>query len=218
MSNKFLILVLLPLTSQLNAIGQEIKAQQVLEKSIQYHDPKGIWSSFNHQLEFLSERPNGADRKSLVTIDNTKGFFKLEEDGNNMAIAMDACEQIPEGKNCDQVKRTRNYYLYLWGLPMKLKDVGTPLESMVREEEFNGIFCYVLRVPYDQDIWYFYFDKSNYALIGYMFYKDEPAKKGEVIFLDEEARIGELRIPKKRRWYNTADNKFLGTDILISSQ
>ncbi len=203
--------------SHLTVMGQQPEAQQVLKKSIQYHDPKGTWRSFSHQLEFLSERPSGPDRKSSVTIDNSRGFFQLEEDGNSMAITMDKCEQIPEGKDCDQVKRTRNYYLYLWGLPMKLTDEGTPLDSKVMEEEFDGTSCYVLRVPYEQDIWYFYLDKSNYALIGYKFYKDEPAKKGEVIFLDEEVRVGDMRIPRKRRWYTTADNKFLGTDILISS-
>lgn len=200
-----------------STLAQGLTATAILEKSIQYHDPAGNWSEFHHTLKFVSQRPNGADRNSIVTFDNTKGYFELEEKDNNMAITMDKCEQIPEGKTCDQVKRTRNYYLYLWGLPMKLKDEGTPLDSQVREEKFKTYDCYVLRVPYEDDIWYFYIDRSNYALRGYMFYKDEPAKKGEVIYLEEESSIGKMKLPQKRSWYTTPDQKFLGTDILLSS-
>jgi len=208
------------LTSFLHIIGngQAINASDVLEKSIKYHDPKGEWGSFNFQMEFLSERPNGPDRNSMVIINNNTGYFKLEESKNNMVITLDNCQQIPEGKTCDQVKRTRNYYLYLWGLPMKLKDEGTPLEGTVGEERFDQYDCYVLRVPYEQDVWYFYIDKSDYRLRGYMFYKDEPAKKGEVIYLKEEEKVGSMILPKVRSWYTTPDNKFLGTDILKSAK
>ncbi len=197
--------------------AQNPSAEQILNKSIRYHDPKNQWGSFNHQMVFVSERPNGPDRKSTVEIDNNRGSFSLVEENNNMAILMDSCTLIPAGKTCDNVKRTRNYYVYLWGLPMKLKDKGTVLDPRVGEEKFEGVACYVLRVPYDEDIWYFYIDKSNYAMRGYMFYKDEPARKGEVIYLDEEVLIGDMRIPKKRKWLTTPDLKFLGTDILTSA-
>jgi len=100
---------------------------------------------------------------------------------------------------------------------MKLKDKGTLIDSKVIEEEFVGVDCYVLRVPYDEDIWFFYIDKATYAMRGYMFYKDETAKIGEVIYLTEEVKVGDMRIPKKRKWITTPDNKFLGTDILSSS-
>lgn len=200
-----------------NVLAQDNTAEAILEKSIQYHDPKGQWSTFNHEMKFVSERPNWPDRSSVVHINNNKGFFELQEEGNNMTIIMDSCISIPSGKTCDNVKRTRNYYIYLWSLPMKLRDQGTVLDTKVTEEKFEGIDCFVLRVPYADDIWYFYIDKLNYAMRGYMFYKDEPAKKGEVIYLTEEVKIGDMRIPKKRKWVMTPDEKFLGTDILIFS-
>lgn len=199
-----------------NVLAQD-NAEEILGKSIQYHDPKGQWSTFNHEMKFVSERPNGADRNSVVRINNNKGLFELIEGESYMAITMDSCSSIPSGKTSDDVKRTRNYYVYLWGLPMKLKDQGTVLDKKVAMEKFEGIDCFVLRVPYPNDIWYFYIDKSNYAMRGYMFYKDEPTKKGEVIYLDEEVKIGDMKIPKKRKWVTTPDGKFLGTDILISS-
>lgn len=199
-------------------IAQNLSALQVLDKSIQYHDPKSQWSTFNHQMDFVSERPNGPDRRTTVLINNNLGYFSQTEEGSKMEIIMDSCSVVPTGKTCDNVKRTRNYYVYLWGLPMKLKDQGTVIDKKVAEEKFEGIDCYVLRVPYDEDIWFFYIDKTTFAMKGYMFYKDEPTKKGEVIYLDEESKIGDMRIPKKRKWVTTPDGKFLGTDILTSSK
>ena len=197
--------------------AQNMTARQILDKSIQYHDPKNQWNTFDYQLEFISERPNGPDRQSKVAIDNTRGKFSLIEENNNMEILMDSCILVPSNKTCDQVKTTRNYYIYLWGLPMKLKDEGTSIDSKIGEEKFDGADCYVLRVPYDDDVWFFYIDVATYAMRGYMFYKDEPNKKGEVIYLTEEEKIGNMRIPKKRKWVTMPDLKFLGTDILTSS-
>ncbi|MEP2669907.1 MAG: DUF6503 family protein [Cyclobacteriaceae bacterium] len=217
MSYKKLIISAAIISCGFYSFAQKMTAEAILDKSIQYHDPKGQWSNFNHEMEFVSERPNGPDRRSKALIDNTKGYFHLEESGNVMSVTMDECEEIPTDKTCDNVKRTRNYYVYLWGLPMKLKDKGTVIDPAVNEEEFEGSDCFVLRVPYDEDIWFFYIDKSTYAMKGYMFYKDEPAKKGEVIYLEGEERVGDMRIPKERKWVTTPDGRFLGTDILMSS-
>lgn len=217
MNYKKLILLTISFSLCINSFAQRMTAEEILEKSIQYHDPKGEWNNFNHEMTFVSERPNGPDRNSVATIDNSKGYFHLEENGSVMSVTMDECGEIPADKTCDNIKRTRNYYVYLWGLPMKLKDKGTALDHKVTEEEFEGSACYVLRVPYANDVWFFYIDKSTYAMRGYMFYKDEPARKGEVIYLEGEERIGSMRIPKKRKWLTTPDSRFLGTDILISS-
>ena len=198
------------------SIAQLQTAEEILNKSIQYHDPKNQWNTFNHSMDFVSERPNGPDRKSTVLINNTKGQFKLMEENNDMEIVMESCVTIPPGKTCDQVKRTRNYYLYLWGLPMKLKDQGTNLDPKVTEEVFEGKDCYVLRVPYEKDVWFFYIDKSSYEMTAYMFYQDEATKKGELIYLDDEEKIDNMRIPKKRKWLTTPDQKVLGTDVLTS--
>jgi hypothetical protein len=73
-------------------------------------------------------------------------------------------------------------------------------------------------VPYKEDIWFFYIDKSTFAMKAYMFLKDEPLRKGEIIYLDNEVKIGDMRIPKQRKWVTMPDQKFLGTDILTSSK
>ena len=38
---------------------------------------------------------------------------------------------------------------------------------------------------------------------------------GEWIALEEEIQVGTSRIPRKRHWYRSADDGFLGTDTLV---
>ena len=66
-----------------------------------------------------------------------------------------------------------------------------------------------------EDIWYFYFDPANYAMIGYRFYHDESKNDGEYITLDGETIVNKIRFPQTRKWYINADDTFLGADILV---
>ena len=108
----------------------------------------------------------------------------------------------------------RNYYLYLWGLPMKLYDESTPEITLSDDEEVHGVLAKVLRIAYEKDTWYFYFDASSGGMLQYKFYQDEEETKGELITLEDEIEIAGIKIPQKRSWYTLPDNKYLGTDIL----
>jgi hypothetical protein len=70
----------------------------------------------------------------------------------------------------------QNYYTYLYGLPMKLKDPGTIISSVVNRKDFLGKE-YLLKVKYEESIgtdsWYFYFEPKTYAFKIYQFYHDE---------------------------------------------
>ena len=67
------------------------------------------------------------------------------------------------------------------------------------------------------DTWYFYFDPSNYALVGYRFYHDESANDGEYIILDR-LEEGDMRLPKVRSWFRNNDDELLGTDKLMEME
>jgi hypothetical protein len=113
----------------------------------------------------------------------------------------------------------KNYYTYLYGLPMKLKDPGTLIDPKVERRSFKGKEYLVLKVKYEEgvgkDIWYFYFDPKSYALKVYQFYHDETKNDGEYILLSGiESAIG-IKMPKTRAWYLNKDNKYLGTDVLV---
>ena len=214
-------------------------AEALLDKSIRYHDPQGNWPKLNAMLILASERPDGSTRMRYVSLDNAKGGFimKTKQDSVKLeqGIANDSCFAKMNGvvvtdtaqlnKYRLQAKRTRlmrNYFGYLYGLPMKLKDKGTIIDDQVRKVKFQDKECLSIKVTYEanvgKDTWYFYFDPNTYALIGYRFYHKEEENDGEYITLEGLETIQGIKIPKKRTWYFNKDDKLLGADIIQASQ
>ncbi|MFN7117529.1 MAG: DUF6503 family protein [Saprospiraceae bacterium] len=219
----------------LNSHAQTPSASTILQKSIQYHDPQGIWGKNKLALHIAESRPNGPTRNTKVEINLPESYFKMQQTRDSVVIERiiqnDQCTFTLNGKttiseedtkkyglNCERSLSTRNYYTYLWGLPMKLQDPGTILHESVEVADFFGKKAYQLRVTYDaqvgSDVWFFYFNPDNYALIGYKFYHDEAKKDGEYILLEQEATLNGLRLPKVRHWYLNQSDKFLATDTL----
>lgn len=215
--------------------AQSMTGQTLLEKSIQYHDPKGNWDTFKGTLQFKETRPNGADRQSTLKLDNKKGYFNLDQNRAGYQIektvVQNACSYKVNGSasvpdslmkkfrlTCPQLHSIRDYYVYLWGMPMKLRDPGTQIDSKVTTTTFQGDEVLSMKVTYDkvvgEDIWYFYFNPKNYALVGYRFYHDEAVNDGEYIPLVGEEIINGIRFPKARTWYINKDDRLLGADIL----
>jgi len=200
-------------------------AEELLSRSLAYHDPDGRWGQDAVVLTLGESRPDGSERKTVLRIDNGRGRFEMQRrlpDGrvldatvvnDEVSVALDGSSSISEAEveayrlAPDQIRRTRNYYLYLYGLPMKLRDPGTRLDPDARETTFQGQNAYELRVTYDEDVgsdtWYFYFDRESCALIGYRFYHDEAAGDGEYIVLRDEASGAGFRLPASGRGTRT---------------
>jgi len=233
MQSKHILLFLLTFIS-LGIKSQSISPEALLEKSIKYHDPKEQWGTTPLNLHLKETRPNGADRSTNISIDLQNSTFTLDQmrDGNQVAykVINDVCSFQLNGSsdiseedlkkyrlNCERAQSMRNYYTYLWGLPMKLRDEGTILQD-AKLTSFMEQEAYSLKVTYSPevgvDIWYFYFDPTTYAMIGYRFYHDEAANDGEYIPLKGEEKIQGFRLPKERTWYTHKEDKLLGADIL----
>jgi len=214
-------------------------AAELLAGSIAYHDPEGVWETGAFRLELAETRPNGPDRETVLSIDNSKGRFEITTQRGETPLtgklAGEACEITIDGEanpsaeaqeanrwTCERLAWIRNYYTYLWGLPMKLRDPGTPLDPAAELTTFENRPVYGLRVAYEEpvgdDIWYFYLDRETLELVGYRFYHDEAVGDGEVIPLEGEIEGAGLRLPKSRAWYKHQGGDHLGTDILISLQ
>lgn len=228
-------MVLLLLTFMItNIFSQELTGDQLLEKSIQFHDPNTNWATFNGELFVTMQTPKRADRESKITmnlplqyfaviatrdtilteyiVDKNKCSFSLNGDNN-------PSEELKKkyGINCERANLYKNYYTYLYGLPMKLKDKGTIIDQKVAKIKFKGKEYLVLKATYPKeigkDIWYFYFDPKTYAMEVYQFFK-EAKDSGEYILLSGIETINEIKMPKFRAWYFNKNNKYLGTDIL----
>jgi len=215
--------------------SQELTGSELLEKAIKYHDPNGNWNTFNGTLNVTMKTPKNADRVSTIKINLPQEYFyvKATRDAKTTeyTVEKDTCmiafngetnisEAVAKENNlsCERANLYKNYYTYLYGLPMKLNDEGTQIDPKVTKKTFKGKEYLVLKVTYAEtvgkDTWYFYFDPKTYAMEIYQFFKEEAKNDGEYILLTEEAIVNDIKMPKKRAWYYNKDNGYLGTDIL----
>ena len=217
-----------------------ITGEALLHKSIQYHDPKGNWAQFNAKMYLEQSRPNSPKKDtSEVILNLPKSYFKVIDNRGGNTIMREvtgtACNTMLNGSStfsaedkeqyrltCERAKMYRNYFSYLYGLPMKLRDAGTIIDSKVYSTTFQDQACLSMRVTYKEavgdDIWYFYFHPTSYALIGYRFYHEEAKNDGEYITLEGEETVQGIKIPKNRHWYYNKDDKFLGADFLTGGK
>lgn len=229
----FILLALLALKGQ----AQEITALELLDKSIAYHDPEGKWANFKGSFTIKMETPKRPVRTTRIELDFLQQYFKSSVERGGVSTTSQwkagqcmhwlegsttftAAQAKEHGLNCERTNKMRNYYVYLYGLPMKLKDPGTQLDPKVYTKTLKGISYHCLKVTYDEsvgkDTWYFYLDKTTAQLRHYQFFHDEAANDGEYILLSGEANIEGIKMPKDRAWYMNADNRYLGTDFLLN--
>ena len=231
----FLLFVIFS-TSQF--FGQDMTGSQLLEKAIEYHDPNGNWSTFSGTFSITMKTPTKSDRHSMIRVDLPNEYFNLfaTQDKTSYGYILDKekCqiyynsniateeEKIANNLSCERAKMYQDYYTYLYGLPMKLKDAGTIIHNKVVLKKFKGKDYLVLKVSYEkevgEDTWYFYFDPLTYAMEVYQFYHEEEKNDGEFILLSGLETVNGIKMPKKRAWYYNKGEKYLGTDFLSVGQ
>ena len=214
--------------------SQKISGNELLQKAIDYHDPNHNWEHFNENFLVTMTMPNKPKRISNIKIDLRNDYFSVkatkEKETTEYILDKNVCtisfngekntsEEIKKEHNlsCDRASLYKNYYTYLYGLPMKLKDKGTIIDEKVETKEFKGKEYLVLKATYEasvgKDTWYFYFNPKTYAMEVYQFFKDTK-NSGEYILLSGEEVFNGIKIPKTRAWYYNKDDIYLGTDTL----
>ena len=232
---RFQIILFLIITSFLTSCEKELTGELLLNNAISYHDPNDNWSTFNSEFIVTMETPNSPNRKSKIIINLPEDYFYVKAVRDTLTtvyeVKKDECivtfngetnftEEIAKKNrlNCERANMYKNYYTYLYGLPMKLKDPGTHISDSITHKTFKGKEYLVLKATYDEtvgnDIWYFYFDPETYAMEVYQFFHDEVKNDGEYIILTEEETINGIKMPKNRAWYTNKEDKLLGTDVL----
>jgi len=223
----------------LNCLSQNFTSSQLLEKAIDYHDPNSNWQSFNKTFTVVMTTPTAPIRTSVITINLPSEYFSVKATKDTITTsytldkgkckmsynekALDSAKAKEKNMSCDRATLYKNYYTYLYGLPLKLKDPGTNLYKKVERKAFKGKDYLVLKVTYDEavgsDVWYFYFNPKTYAMEIYQFFKtDDNGKEklntGEYVLLSKEALVNGIKMPKVRAWYYNKDDQYLGTDTL----
>ena len=228
------------ISTTLISFSQDITANQLLQNAINYHDSEDNWSAIRAAFTVEMTTPMASKRISKIRIDLAREFFSVKATKDTVttiySVIKGKCGMVYNGKDldsitakeknmsCDRATLYKNYYTYLYGLPMKLKDPGTNIDETVEKKTFKGKDYLVLKVTYDEavgsDVWYFYFNPQTYAMEIYQFFKtDDNGKEkpdtGEYILLSEEAVVNGIKMPKVRAWYYNKDDKYLGTDTLV---
>lgn len=196
--------------------AEPVTGRDFILKSIQYHDPEGIWPELKATFVIQDILPAGRDSRFYeFSLDNGQSKLDYKIEGLHYLVWNDSVQVFEGEVEKERALRMRNYYSYLWGLPMKLTDPETLIEDSVRTETLDGVSYHVVRVPYEKDIWYFYLEPETYRMAAYKFYQDEPKLKGEIIYLQGEVEFKGIKIPANRSWYRTETPEFLGTDQLL---
>lgn len=228
------LLTLLLLFASIITFSQEITGNELLKKAMEFHDPNGNWETFKGELFVTMETPKSSPRESKININLPKEYFSVTAkrdtiiteyiiDKNEIRFSLNSDKNPSEENkkkfslNTERANLFKNYYTYLYGLPMKLKDEGTIIHQKVERKIFKGKEYLVLKATYDQEIgkdtWFFYFNPDSFAMEVYQFFKEEK-NSGEYILLSGLETINEIKMPKIRAWYYNKDDKYLGSDIL----
>lgn len=227
-----------PEESSLPASSPASASSELIGRSIAYHDPAGVWGSATVELRLVESRPERPARTTEIRLEAGAGRVTVTRDSGNGAArfevrgeeivsrSVDGETALPEevfaeaGLGAETVMRLRDYYLYLWGLPMKLRDSGAIVDPEPTPEPWEGQEALRVRVTYDPEVggdtWYFFFDPETARLLGYRFHHDETKNDGEYIRLDGEISGGGLRLPAKRSWYWNDGRGFLGEDEAVA--
>ena len=230
----FLALALLPAAELPPLTGPELA-----QKSIAYHDPKGKWPTLRTRLFFQSTSAKGKVSTFEVELDNATGYFchishpeghevvKGVVNGQEVFLLDDKANPSDEDRKkfrlaAGAAQGARNFYTYLYGLPMKLRDAGTRVAPEAPLQALLGQTYPTVQVSYDpaasQDTWSFYLDPSTYALRAYRFYQHKEPNDGEYVLLNQVLTVEGIQIPKERKWYLNKDESFLATDLLLKAE
>jgi hypothetical protein len=213
--------------------------QQLLEKTITFHDPQNNWSKLKTHLYLSSTDTAGKESAFELEMDNSAAYFChiTHEDGKEIVKGMnngkefyliDGKQEISEADRKkyeltpEGVKWVHSFYGYLYGLPMKLRDKGAIISDTVSTETFNGKTYQTFKVTYEpgmgKEVWTFFLDPETASMGAYRFMFAPGSDEGEYILLDETLTVEDIKIPKVRKWYLVKGNKYLGTDNLLKAE
>lgn len=218
----------------INSFSQTLTGNELLEKTIKFHDPNNNWENFKGTFLVIMKTPHKSPRESKISINLPEEFFsvvaKTDTVVSKYTIHKEKCsielngnenpsdaQKKKFGLNSKRANLYKNYYTYLYGLPMKLKDKGTIIHQKVEKRSFKGKDYLVLKASYQKDVgkdtWFFYFNPKTYAMEVYQFFKNTK-DSGEYILLSGLETINQIKIPKVRAWFYNKNDNYLGTDIL----
>jgi hypothetical protein len=217
-----------------------IKAREILDKSIQFHDPDGKWASVKLKLKLQEPRVGNPKRYSIVSLDNTTQAFELQRnrddhvskhiiDKNGISKTLldgkaDFPEELVKKYRLDPARNTgyKNFNQMMYGLPMVFEGEKMGNIYALKETLFEGREVFAidieLKTPIIEPIWRLLIAKEDYQLVGLQIFDPFEPEKGEELVFQDLMPLGNMQIPRTRHWIALNSNKkYLGSDIVLEA-
>lgn len=201
-----------------NCSERPTSAEEIVEKSIQFHDPKNNWENFEGKLKFESRFHFNDSIPEILWLTFINGKNEFEYFNLDRAVHLkynkDTCYKYSKNGSCIGYEWASRFYPFMWGLPMKIKDPGVTPQSDFKSTSINGVEVWVVEVHYESENFWYYFNKHNYALVALKFIKNDSSKKGEIVLLKELKKVFSMNLPTFRTYLNL-DSSLIGTNQLL---
>ena len=217
-------------------------AEEILEKSIQFHDPEGKWENYSGVLKLINSRQKGFTAGTEVIEINVpedyykdtwiRGNIKIEKEVKDGKISLTingntaTDEQIKDfWLNDENVIGMKTWHYYHFGHLMHFKNTGSVIQKTVLEENFRGNPCYVITFignegevshPYWAGKWQFKIDKESFALRGV--YTDAMMPEGWTDVYEGILEINGIKLPRVRTYYAGSGNELIYVDLFLNAK
>jgi len=236
-ASALLLITLLAGCQSTSSAQDQNPAELLLTRSLHYHDPAGMWGQEPTLITWTSTRPSGEvsyvfkvefKANGDFVMHGTRAGHELEYMvvGDTVRASVDGHTELDDdvrkrmGLRKGKELFWRNYVGFLGGFPMCLPGAEAQIGPKVTETELDGQAVLAFDVRFDpevgDDTYTFYFEPDSARLVGCRFYWNGPKEDGETILYEGESQVGSLRLPRFRRWYTNAGNRFLGTDEIAA--
>jgi len=145
-----------PSRAVLSSPATQRRAEALLSRSIEFHDPEGRWGRDTIRLVWKGTGPEGEERNAFdISMSPDGATFEMSgryrgsaieyaTAGESLTVAVDGSTEIDDPSR-ESLRLTRDggmfwrdYFTYLAGLPMKLRDPGAILDPEPTSTEFSG--------------------------------------------------------------------------------
>ncbi len=213
--------------------AQEMDNKNLISKSISFHDPNGRWKNFEGEFLIQTE----SDHSVELILDNSRSQASWKEilkskDTLYGGFVGDSCFVQKNGRlipnkgaienfllECDKIKERTQYWIYMYGLPMKLMDDEVNFTTDPKVISFLQSSYWMTEVNYnlnqDEEFWRFYFNRETFALEAAQFFHPALNNDSEYILFDHLQWIQGIRLPTKHSWFMKNTNEFIGDEKLV---
>lgn len=214
--------------------AQNISSREIVEASINYHDPNRMWAKLHHDFKVQSSRDTltlklYSDQGMVEWTQklNDGRFITAGYVSDSCFVKIDGKSIEPQGKidnlllDCPQIISRSNYFLYMYGLPMKLEDAQAVIDPVPEKVYFLDKEYWRIKVHYNSpngDRWQFYFDTDSFRFEIAQYFHSEHGDISEYIVFDSPLKVGQMVLPARHNWYLFKNRQFIGSEMLVLSK